>query len=329
MKILITGGGGFLGVRLAQALIGRGELTAPDATSQSIDEVMLFDQAIPESTPAGLDERVSWVAGDISDGAAVRALVNRPDISIFHLASVVSGGGEKDFDLAMRVNLDGGRHILEAARAQPGLPRVVFTSSIAVFGGSAMPDTVGDVTKQTPQTTYGVTKSIGELLINDYTRKGFIDGRSARLPTVVIRPGKPNAAASGFVSAVFREPLNGEDYVLPVKTGTVMPVLCYRAIIDGLIGLHEAPGNALGDDRGVSLPSLTVTVQEMVAALERVAGSRALGKISVSPDPFVENICATWPQDARYDRATALGLPREQSLDEIVEYYIRDYVDTV
>ena len=188
---------------------------------------------------------------------------------------------------------------------------------------------VGDVTKQTPQTTYGVTKSIGELLINDYTRKGFIDGRSARLPTVIIRPGKPNAAASGFVSAVFREPLNGEDYVLPVKTSTVMPVLGYRAIVDGIIGLHEASGDALGNDRGVSLPSLTVTVEAMVAALERVAGSRALGNISVSPDPFVENICATWPQDARYDRATALGLPREQSLDEIVEYYIRDYVDTV
>ena len=286
MKILITGGGGFLGVRLAQALIGRGELTAPDATSQSIDEVMLFDQSIPETTPAGLDGRVSWVAGDISDGDTVRGLVDRPDISVFHLASVVSGGGEKDFDLAMRVNLDGGRHILEAARAQPGLPKVVFTSSIAVFGGSAMPDIVGDVTKQTPQTTYGVTKSIGELLINDYTRKGFIDGRSARLPTVIIRPGKPNAAASGFVSAVFREPLNGEDYVLPVKTSTVMPVLGYRAIIDGLIGLHEASGDALGNDRGVSLPSLTVTVEAMVAALERVAGSRAPRKDQCVSRPF-------------------------------------------
>ena len=327
MKVLITGGAGFLGIRLAKALLGRRELSAPDGSSQAIDTLVLFDQLIAQPTPADFDERVSWVTGDISDAATVRALVDRPDMSVFHLASVVSGGGEKDFDLAMRVNLDGGRHILEAVRAQTGQPRIVFTSSIAVFGGSAMPSVVGDITKQTPQTTYGITKSIGELLINDYTRKGFIDGRAARLPTVIIRPGKPNAAASGFVSAVFREPLNGDDYVLPVKTDTVMPVLGYRAIIAGLIGLHEADGETLGDDRSVSLPSLTVSVEEMMASLERVAGSRAVGKISVSPDPFVENICATWPQDAVYDRAIALGLPREQSLDEIVEYYICDYVD--
>ena len=328
MKVVITGGGGFLGIRLAKALIERGELTASDNSVQPIDEIVLFDQTIPETESSDFDEPVSWVAGDVSDGATVRGLVDRPDVSIFHLASVVSGGGEKDFDLAMRVNLDGGRHILQAARRQAGKPKVVFTSSIAVFGGSAMPNTVGDTIKQTPQTTYGVTKSIGELLINDYTRKEFIDGRSARLPTVIIRPGKPNAAASGFVSAVFREPLNGEDYVLPVKTNTVMPVLGYRAIIEGIVALHEADGKALGDDRGVSLPSLTVTVAEMIAALERVAGSRALGAISVSPDPFVETICASWPQDATYARATALGLLREQSLDEIIEYYIHDYVDT-
>ena len=328
MKVVITGGAGFLGVRLASALMTRGKLTAPDGSNQPIDELVLFDQSLPENIPAGFDGRVKWVAGDISDNATVRGLVDRADISVFHLASVVSGGGEKDFDLAMRVNLDGGRHILEAARAQPSKPRVVFTSSIAVFGGAVMPNTVADDTKQTPQTTYGVTKSIGELLINDYTRKDFIDGRSARLPTVIIRPGKPNAAASGFVSAVFREPLNGADYVLPVNTDTVMPVLGYRAIVDGIVALHEVDGSALGDDRAVLLPSLTVTVAEMIAALERVAGSRDLGVISISPDPFIENICAGWPQDAKSERATALGLPCEQSLDEIVAYYIRDYVET-
>ena len=328
MKVLITGGGGFLGIRLATALLARGELSASDGSMQPIDDITLFDQTFPEQKPIQIGERLSTVTGDISNGATVRALVDRDDLSIFHLASVVSGGGEKDFDLAMRVNLDGGRHLLEAARATGAKPKVVFASSIAVFGGSAMPHSVGDQTKQTPQTTYGVTKAIGELLINDYTRKGFIDGRSARLPTVIIRPGKPNAAASGFVSAVFREPLNGEDYILPVKTTTVMPVLGYRAIIDGIIALHEAKSGALGDDRGISLPSLTVTVAEMVAALERVAGSRNLGTITVSPDPFIESICATWPQDATFARATELGLRPEQSLDEIVEYYIRDYLDT-
>ena len=160
--------------------------------------------------PSGLDDRVALVAGDIADAATVSGLIDGDDVSVFHLASVVSGGGEKDFDLALRVNLDGGRNVFEACRLRPGAPRVVFASSIATFGGGAMPARVGDTTKQTPRTTYGMTKAVGELMINDYTRKGFLDGRATRLPTIVIRPGAPNAAASGFASAVFREPLNGE-----------------------------------------------------------------------------------------------------------------------
>ena len=270
---------------------------------------------------------MATVEGDISDRATVEGLIDRDDISVFHLASVVSGGGEKDFDLAIRVNLDGGRHVLDALRARGGQPRLVFASSIAVFGGAAMPDCVGDRTKQTPQTTYGATKAILELLINDYTRKGFLNGRSARLPTVIIRPGKPNAAASGFASAVFREPLAGDDYVLPVGPETAMPVLGYRSIVEGLIQLHEADGDALGDDRAVSLPALTVTVEDMMAALRRVAGNRHLGDITIEPDPFIEAICRTWPQDTSFERAEALGLPRDASLDDIVKNYIEDYVD--
>ena len=163
MKVIITGGGGFLGKRLATALLARGELSASDGSIQPIDDITLFDQTFPEQTPDQIDERLLSITGDISNGQTVRALANRADLSIFHLASVVSGGGEKDFDLAMRVNLDGGRHLLEAARATGANPKVVFASSIAVFGGSAMPNSVGDNTKQTPKTTYGVTKSIGEL----------------------------------------------------------------------------------------------------------------------------------------------------------------------
>ena len=330
MKVVITGGTGFIGQRLAQALLQRGSLTAPGGAPEPIDELLLFDVAVPAERPAWADERVILRAGDISDTAEVAALIDRDDISVFHLASVVSGGGEKDFDLAIRVNLTGGLNVFEACRARAkagaGLPRLVFASSIAVFGGAAMAPVVGDHAKQTPQTTYGATKAICELLVNDYTRKGFFDGRSARLPTVIVRPGKPNAAASSFVSGLFREPLSGEVCRIPVSEDTVMPLLGYRSIVGGFIALHEADGAALGDDRAVSLPSFTVTVREMIDALRRVAGDRRLGEIVFQPDPFIQRICDGWPRDASYERATGLGLPRDASLDAIVENYIEDFL---
>ncbi len=326
MKVLITGGAGFIGQRLARALLQRGKLTAPDGAEAPIDEILLYDVQVPAARPDWADERVTLRAGDISDTAEVASLIDRDDISVFHLASVVSGGGEKDFDLAMRVNLTGGLNVFEACRARAGQPRVVFASSIAVFGGSAMAPVVGDHAKQTPQTTYGVTKSICELLINDYTRKGFFDGRSARLPTVIVRPGKPNAAASSFVSGLFREPLNGEVCKVPVSEDTVMPLLGYRSIVGGFIDLHEADGAALGDDRAVSLPSFTVTVRDLIDALHRVAGNRNLGEIVFEPDPFIQKICDGWPKDASYERATKLGLPKDASLDAIVENYIEDFL---
>ena len=178
MKIVITGGLGFLGLGIARKLIERDE----------VKSLVLFDVAVPDALPDGLDGRVTMVAGDISDSSQVTALIDQDDIAVFHLASVVSAGGEKDFDLAMRVNLDGGRNILEACRARKGTPKVIFTSSLAVFGGNAMPDTVTDMTRVVPETTYGMTKAVGEMMINDYTRKGFVDGRAVRLPTVIIRP---------------------------------------------------------------------------------------------------------------------------------------------
>ena len=193
MKVVITGGTGFIGIRLARRLLDIGELTGPGGRKERIDELVLFDVSEPQDRLEKNGIAVKAVVGDISVRDTVFGLIDRDDISVFHLASVVSGGGEKDFDLAMRVNLDGGRNVFEALRARAGAPRLVFASSLAVFGGSAMPHTVGDGTKQTPQTTYGITKAICELLINDYTRKGYFDGRSARLPTVIVRPGKPKS----------------------------------------------------------------------------------------------------------------------------------------
>jgi nucleoside-diphosphate-sugar epimerase len=327
MKVVISGGTGFIGLLLARRILEIGRLTGPSGRPEPIDELLLFDVNLPAEKPIWFDKRVAVVTGEIADRDTVSQLIDRDDIAVFHLASVVSGGGEQDFDLAMRVNLQGNLHLLEALRHRASRPRVVFASSLAVFGGRAMPKTVSDTTKPTPQTTYGMTKAVGELLINDYTRKGFLDGRSARLPTVIIRPGKPNKAASSFASGVFREPLNGVDCVLPVGLDTVMPVSGYRAIVEGFIRLHEAPGEAIGEDRAVNFPSISASVGEMIESLRRVAGSRPLGEIRVERDGFIEAIVASWPTHTEAKRSQALGLPGDQSLDSIVNAYIEDFVD--
>ncbi len=316
MKVVITGGLGFLGLGIARKLIEREE----------IDSLVLFDAAVPDTLPDGLDGRVTMVAGDIADRERVFGLIDRDDVAVFHLASVVSAGAEQDFDLAIRVNLMGGLNVLEACRARKGAPRVVFASSLAVFGGE-LPETVTDMTRVVPGTTYGMTKAIGELMVNDYTRKGFIDGRAARLPTVIIRPGPPNQAASGFASAVFREPLAGVECVLPVGPETRMMVLGFRNAVQGLIGLMDADGDALGDDRVVSLPNTVHTVTGMIAALERVAAVRGieLGPVSHRPDPAIEAIVGSWPLAMEDSRARALGLPADDGLEAVIEDYIEDF----
>jgi len=325
MKIIITGGAGFVGLNLARRLVARGTAAGPDGRQAPIDDIILFDLTGPDERPEGLDGRVSLSMGDIADPGQVVALIDRPDVLIFHLAAVVSGGAEQNFELGMRVNLDGTLGVLEAARRVGSAPRVVFASSVAVFGGPDLPPAVGDTTKQLPQTTYGMTKAIGELLVNEYTRRGFIDGRAARLPTVIVRPGKPNLALSGFASGIFREPLAGEDFACPVAPDVRVPVIGVRTVVDGFVALSDIDGARLGEDRAVSLPSLSVSVAEMTAALARVGAGRTLGKVTIAPDAAAQKVVATRPGATEHARALALGLPADTDLDSIVRAYIEDH----
>lgn len=325
MKVIITGGGGFLGSQLCQQLLKRGTLTGPSGKPEAIREMVLFDAFFPKPST---DPRVKLVTGDINDRAAVFAAVGaEPATAIFHLASMVSGECEQRFDDALRVNLDGGRNVFEAARVAPGLPRVVFASSIACFGGEAMQNPNTDRTKLTPQTTYGMTKAICELMINDYSRKGFFDGRSARLPTVIVRPGKPNAAASSWASGMFREPLAGEPCLLPVRRDQCHPMTSYRTVTESLIALHEIPADRLADDRAIGLPAHTVTPQLAESVIREVAAARGLklGPITDAFDARIQNIVNNWPQAVDGTRAIALGLPSPPPLKTIVKQYLEDF----
>ena len=326
MKILITGGGGFLGSKLCDQLLDRGSLTGPSGCPQPIDEIVLLDAFFHR--PAA-DARVQQIQGDIGHRDTVFAAVGtRPDTAIFHLASMVSGECEEHFDEALRVNLEGGRHVFEAARAISGRPRVVFASSIACFGGEGMEPVNSDRTKHTPQTTYGMTKAICEMLVNDHTRKGHFDGRSVRLPTVIIRPGKPNAAASSWASGMFREPLSGQPCLLPIRWDQRHPMTGYRTVIDSFIALHELAESNLGSDRAFVLPAHTVTPELAQAVIQGVAKERgiALGPIVEAFDARIQGIVDNWPQAVDGARAVALGLPHPPTLKEIVEQYVEDYV---
>jgi len=326
MKILITGGGGFLGSKLCEALLRRGVLTGPSGEAEAIDEVVLLDAFFHG---AATDGRVRQVVGDLGDRETVfEAVGSREDTAIFHLASMVSGECEERFDDALRVNLDGGRHVFEAARAIAGRPRVVFASSIACFGGEGMEAVNTDRTKHTPQTTYGMTKAICEMLVNDHTRKGHFDGRSMRLPTVIVRPGKPNAAASSWASGMFREPLNGDACLLPVRRDQRHPMTGYRTVVESFVGMHEVKEERLGSDRAVVLPAHAVTPALAEAVVREVAAERGitLGPWVEAFDARIQGIVDNWPQAVDGARAVALGLPVPPTLKGIVEAYVGDYL---
>ena len=320
MKILITGGAGFLGRRLARKLLERGRLKGTNEQDARIERIVLVD--IVQGAPL-TDERVQTIVGDIGDPAFLRTTIDANTDSIFHLAAIVSGQAEADFDLGMRINVDASRQLLDICRGLGHRPRVVFASSVAVFGGE-LPETVLDTTALAPQSSYGTQKAVIELLVNDYSRKGFIDGRVLRLPTISVRPGRPNAAASSFASGIIREPLNGEAAVCPVSANTRLWLASPETIIESLVFGHEVATAEFGATRNINVPGLSVTVGDMVAALERVAGTDVVNRIQWTPDPRIERIVSTWPGALDSGKALSLGFPRDENFDAFIRQYMRD-----
>jgi nucleoside-diphosphate-sugar epimerase len=318
MHIVITGAAGMIGRKLTARLIEDGSLNGA-----RIDRLTLIDVAAPPA-PA-FAGKVDGTTLDLSaPGAAAQAVAGRPDV-IFHLAGVVSGEAETDFDKGYRVNLDGTRALLEAVRLTGAgyRPKLVFTSSIAVFG-APFPDAIGDDFHLTPLTSYGTQKAICELLLADYSRRGFLDGVGLRLPTIAVRPGKPNKAASGFFSGIIREPLAGEDAVLPVADDVMHWHASPRAAIGFLIHAASLTREQLGPRVNLTMPGVCCTVGEQIAALKRVAGDKVAGRIRRVPDPLVERIVSGWPRRFDARRAAALGFTVEASFDDIIRVHIED-----
>ena len=320
MRIVITGGAGFLGRRLALRLLERGTLADANGRPREIAQIVLLD-VVPATLPA--DPRLTTIAGDLADAAVVERAVTRDTDTVFHMAAVVSGQAEADFDIGMRVNLDATRLLLERCRTLTAPPKFVFTSSLAVFGGP-VPDPVTDDAPVTPQASYGAQKLIGEYLVYDMTRKGFVDGRSLRLPTVTVRPGKPNKAASSFASGIIREPLAGVDAICPVAPATRMWVQSPRAVIENLIIGHEVPATSFAHTRSVNVPGICVPVADMVAALRKVAGDAVADRVKWIHDPVIDRIVATWPANFAPKLGPALGMKADTDFESIVRAYIAD-----
>jgi D-erythronate 2-dehydrogenase len=326
MNIVITGGCGFLGVRLARTLLAMGSLALAGDTSKSIKRLTLVDRVAPPNDLSA-DPRVVFIGGDLHDQLQRGPLLATDTSLVFHLAAAVSGECEADFDLGMRSNVDATRMLLEACRKLGTRPVLVFSSSLAVFGHSAqqpLPAVLDDATLPTPQSSYGVQKFIGEQLVADYARKGFVDGRSVRLMTVSVRPGKPNAAASSFLSGMIREPLAGMRATCPVKPATPVALASPSRAIEGLLCAAQTSAANWGPRTAMTLPGLMTTVGAMAQALEQVAGPAATALLDWRADPAIEKIVNTWPGNIQTPRAHAQGLRNDSDFEKIIRDYVQE-----
>ena len=315
MKVVITGGVGFLGRKLAERLLADGALNG-----QPIDQLVLFDR-VAGGAPFD-DQRVLTVVGDLTDPDQVTGVIADAE-AVFHLGAIVSGEAEQNLDLGLSVNLDGTRNVLQACRAGGRKPLLVFSSSVAAYGGD-LPTTIDDATPLTPATSYGAQKVACELLVIDFTRRGLIDGRSVRLPTISVRPGKPNKAASGFASGIAREPLNGVDFACPVTPESSMVILSPRRAIDAFIWVAGLADETLGHDRSILLPGITVTMAEMVEAVRRAGGDDAANRISFEHDTAIQSIVDGWPRAIAARRAADLGFTGDTNIDDVIAAYLAD-----
>ncbi|NKB51864.1 MAG: NAD-dependent epimerase/dehydratase family protein [Rhizobiaceae bacterium] len=318
MKILVMGAAGMIGRKLIERLLKDGQLRGT-----AISSIHGFDVVEGSFQDTGSIE-VSMSAGDISDASVVDALVDHnPDV-IFHLAAIVSGEAESDFQKGYRVNLQGTQNLFDSIVARSGYcPRVVYASSIAVFG-APFPEAIDDEFHLTPLTSYGTQKAIGELLLTDYTRKGHLDGIGMRLPTIVVRPGKPNLAASGFFSNIIREPLSGLPAVLPVSEDVMHWMASPRSAVGFCIHAAEIDGETVGPRRNLTMPGLAITVGEMIAALEKVAGAETASLVERKVDETISGIVANWPRKFVAERAASLGFTAETSFEDIIQAHVED-----
>jgi len=338
VNVVITGAAGFLGSRLARELLAAGSLGVAGGQARPLSRMTLVDQA-PVPPDLAADERVTAVRGDLTrlldpaaDGPDVlatgglRGFLGEAEV-VFHLAAAVSGECEADFDLGIRANLQATEALLASCRALGTNPVVVFSSSLAIFGGSAelpLPQVVDDQTRPNPQTSYGAQKAIGEQLLADYTRKGFLRGRALRLASISVRPGRPNAAASGFMSGIIREPLAGQRATCPVDPDTEVALASPATAMAGLRCAATASDQAWGGRSAVNLPALTASLAEMAAALTRVAGPEVSALIDWIPDPQIARIVATWPARVHADRAARLGLTPDPDFDSIIRMHLAE-----
>lgn len=306
MQIIITGGGGFLGQKLARALLH---------SSLPFSELLLVDIQEP---PALADPRVRCLQADLTAPGVAESLISERTAVVYHLAAIVSSHAEQDFDLGWQVNLDTTRSLLEACRhTRPGI-RFIFTSSLAVYGGP-LPELVNDGTALTPTSSYGAQKAMGELLVNDYSRKGYVDGLALRLPTICVRPGKPNRAASSFVSSIIREPLQGEHVLCPVSPELRLWLSSPATVVANFLLAATLPR---GDNRSINLPGISVTVGEMLTALTQAGGQAARDRVQFAADPAIERIVASWPGRIDNQRASALGFMADRTFAEIIDSFI-------